>query len=150
MMKLSTLVLGLSLAACSVETSGPDDIATTPLSGMVGGQPWTFQAGHTSAFLSEGEPDFFATLFPAPFTQCGFSEPQGNHLILSIPKAVGTYELSLSRNMTFVVGNNNLIGLDGTIVVDEVTPTTVKGGIVASYDSQNDVNGRFQVTVCAE
>lgn len=126
----------------------------TPLAGTVGGQQWTFQAGDTDAFLSKDEPDFFATLFPASaagtFTACGFSQPAGNHLIVSIPKTPGEYPMSLSRNMTFVVGNDNKIAVDGMIVVDEVTATSIKGGLVASFDSSNEVNGRFEIPICAE
>jgi hypothetical protein len=73
------------------------------------------------------------------------------HLIVAIPKAPGEYEMSLQRNMTFVVGDsNNLIATKGRIVVDEVTTTTVQGGLVAEYDGSNQVNGRFEVTICPE
>lgn len=125
------------------------EVDPTPLAGTVGGQPWTFQAGHTDAFLSK-DGDFFATLFPTSFTTCGFSEPSGNHLILSIPRTPGEYPMSLSRNMTFAVGNDNKIAIDGKIVVDEVTATSIKGGIVASFDAQNEVNGTFQIPVCPD
>jgi hypothetical protein len=142
-------LLFVAAAGCSAD-SGSMDIDPTPLAGTVGGQTWTFAAGHTSAFLSEGEPDFFATLYPTTFTACGFSEPAGSHLIVAIPKAPGEYQMSLSRNMTFVVDNDNLIAIDGKIVVDEVTATGVKGGLVASYDGANEVSGRFDVTICPE
>jgi hypothetical protein len=145
---LSTLILLASVSTGCTVTAESDQIDPTPLQGTVGGQPWAFQAGHTSFFLSEGEPDFFATLYPATFTACGLSEPTGSHLIVAIPKTVGDYDMGLSRNMTFVVGNNNLISFDGRIIVDEVTPTMVKGGLVASYDGSNEVNGRFEVTIC--
>ena len=39
-----------------------------PLTGMVYGQPWTFQAGGTDAFLSEGDDNFFATFYASAFT----------------------------------------------------------------------------------
>ncbi len=58
--------------------------------------------------------------------------------------------MSLARNMTFVVGDDNKIAIDGTIVVDEVTATNIKGGIVATFDSSNTVNGRFDIPICAE
>ena len=141
----------MALVGCATDDAGSAEISDQMLTGSVGGQAWSFQAGHTSAFLSEGEPDFFASLYPAAFTACGFSEPAGNHLIVAIPKTPGEYEMSLSRNMTFVVGDsNNLIATKGRIVVDEVTPTSVKGGLVATYDGDNEVNGRFEVTVCPE
>jgi len=152
-MKTLTLLVAASLsalAACGTDDPASAEIKTEMLTGSVGGQMWQFKAGHTSAFLSEGEPDFFASLYPATFTACGFSEPGGDHLIVAIPKQPGEYEMSLSRNMTFVVGDRNLIATNGRIVVDEVTATTVKGGLVSSYDGQNEVNGRFEVTICED
>jgi hypothetical protein len=153
MKTLTTLfvVSMMALAGCATDDGGSAEISTTNMTGTVGGQPWTFAAGHTSAFLSEGEDSFFATLYPTTFTTCGFSEPGGNHLIVGIPKAPGEYEMSLQRNMTFVVGDSqNLIATKGRIVVDEVTATTVKGGLVGTYDGQNEVNGRFEVTICPD
>lgn len=146
---MKKLLLCAVLTACAAD-SGSADLKDSPLAGTVGGKTWTFQAGDTDAFLSKDEPDFFATLFPATFTACGFSQPAGDHLIVSIPKTPVEYPMSLSRNMTFVVGNDNKIAVDGTIVVDEVTASSIKGGIVASFDSSNEVNGRFEIPICAE
>ena len=149
----AALLASLSFAAgCATDDgdTSSTEISSSPVTGMVGGQAWTFQAGHTDAFLSEGDDDFFATLFPSTFTTCGFSEPSGNHLILSIPKTVGDYPMSLSRNMTFVVGSDNKIAIDGHIVVTEVTATKLKGGIAAKFDSQNEINGTFEIPICAD
>ena len=143
------LCLALVIAAgCGTDSSVT--IATTPLAGKVAGQAWTFAAGHTSAFLSKDEPDFFASLYAMTFTACGFSEPTGPHVIAAIPKTAGDYDLSLSLNMTFTDGSNNLISTEGRIVVDEVTPTKVTGGLHAKYDASNEVDGRFEVTVCPD
>jgi hypothetical protein len=144
----STLVLTLSLAACTVETG--TSIDPTPLAGTVGGQTWTFQAGQTNAFLSEGEPDFFATFYPVAFDECGFSEPSGPHIIVAIPKAPGEYEMDFSRNMTFVADDDNLVTFDGKIVIDEVTTTTVRGGLAGSYDFDNEVSGTFEIAICED
>ncbi len=153
-MKTLTTLLTVSMMAlvgCASDDEGSKEISTEMLAGEVGGQAWTFKAGHTSAFLSEGEDDFFASLYPAEFTTCGFSEPGGDHLIVAIPKTPGEYEMGLGRGMTFVVGDSqNLIVTSGRIVVDEVTATSVKGGLVASYDGANEVNGRFEATICPE
>lgn len=140
----------LAMAGCTIETSTDMDIAPTGLAGSVGGQSWSFKAGHTDAFLSEGEDDFFATLYPTAFTPCGFSEPTGPHLIVAIPKLPGDYDLGLSRNMTFVANNRNLVAFDGRIVVDSVSPGRVVGGLHGVYDGANEVNGRFDVTICAD
>src|SRR5436190_17870860 len=130
---IAAALLTSLLAACGTD-DGPGAIDTTQtLTGSVGGQAWTFAAGETNAFLSEGEDDFFAELYPMAYTQCGFSSPSGNHLIVSVPKTPGEYDMGTSRNMTFVVGeSDNLVTFSGKIVVDEVTATSVKGALVGS------------------
>ncbi len=146
---LATTAL-LSFAACTSDSASDAEIVDATLSGSVAGQDWSFIAGHTNAFLSEGEDDFFASLYPAAFTPCGFNEPSGPHIIVAIPKTTGDFQMGLGRNMTFVNGSNNLVSLDGHIRVDSVSETSVRGGLVASYDSDNEVNGTFEVTICAE
>lgn len=152
---MNTLTVAAALLAAALVsgcTDGPGEVDTTrTLTGSVGGQAWTFAAGETNAFLSEGESDFFAELYPAAYTQCGFSAPSGDHLIVSIPKAPGDYTMGSQRNMTFVVGDsNNLVSFDGRIIVDEVTATSVKGGLVGRYDGDNEVNGTFELSICAQ
>jgi hypothetical protein len=144
---LALVAASLSVAACS--TSPQFDIASTPLSGTVGGTPWTFQVGATDAFLSEGSDDFFATFYASSYTPCVDSEPSGPHLIVAVPKAPGDYDMSLARNMTFIGSDDrNLIAIDGRIVIDSVTATTVVGGLHGTYDGSNEVNGRFQLAIC--
>lgn len=147
---LTTVLLSVGATACTVEAGSDAEILNSNLSGVVAGQNWNFVAGHTSAFLSEGEDDFFATLYPTAFTPCGFSEPSGPHIIVAIPKTTGDFDMSLGRNMTFVNESNNLVSFDGHIRVDSVSATNVTGGLVASYDSDNEVNGTFDVTICVE
>lgn len=138
----------LSLAAgCGTSDGGSTTIDDGTLAGMVYGQPWTFQAGGTDAFLSEGDDNFFATFYAGAFT-CGGSEPTGPSLIVAVPKVPGDYPMSLMRNMTFVMGSDNKIATDGRVVVDSVTATTVTGGLVGTFDDQNTVSGHFTLTVC--
>jgi hypothetical protein len=145
----SVLVLAMvAMTGCTIETM---DISAAPLAGTVDGQTWTFQVGHTDSFLSEGRDDFSASLYPTSFTTCGFSEPSGPHLIVAIPKLPGDYELGFGRNMTFVgADSHNLVAFDGRIVVDQVSATHVTGGLHGTYDFDNEVNGRFDVTVCPD
>jgi len=151
MTKLALLTTALlSVGACTIETSSGADIVDSNLSGVVAGQNWNFVAGHTDAFLSEGEDDFFASLYPSSFTPCGFNEPSGPHLIVSIPKTTGDFEMGFNRNMTFVDGSDNLVTLDGHIRVDSITATSLTGGLVADYDFDNEVNGTFDITICAD
>jgi hypothetical protein len=148
----SLLFSSAVLIGCGTDDGGAGDIdMSQTLSGTVGGQSWTFAAGETNAFLSEGEDDFFAELYPTAYTQCGFSAPTGDHLIVAIPKTPGEYEMNLGRNMTFVVGDSeNLVSFEGKIVVSEVTATSVKGGLVGSYDGANEVNGAFELKICED
>jgi hypothetical protein len=151
----TALLASLSLASFAGCATDSDDMSTAeisadPVSGMVGGQAWTFKAGDTDAFLSSDGDTFFASLYSSQFTTCGFSEPTGDHLILNIPKTVGDYPMSLSRNMTFVVGNDNKIAIDGHISVTEVTATQIKGGIASKFDDQNTINGSFTIPICPD
>ena len=148
MTKLILLVVAVSAAACSASSSSVD-IASSPLAGSVGGKAWSFQVGATDAFLSEGDPNFFATFYASSYTPCVDIEPSGPHLIVAVPKKVGDYDLDFALNMTFVDANsNNLIATDGRIVIDSVSSTTVTGGLHGIYDGNNEVNGRFQISIC--
>jgi hypothetical protein len=141
-------VVTLVLAGCTGDDGG-GDVVDAPLSGKIGGQSWTFQVGATDAFLSEGDGDFFAALYASPYTACVDREPTGPHILAAIPKQPGDYNLSLMRNITFVIdGSTNLVSLEGQIVVEEVTATMVTGGLRTRRDDGNDVNGRFQLTIC--
>jgi hypothetical protein len=146
MTKLLALASFCFLAACGTNGSSMT-IDDGPLTGMVYGQPWTFQAGGTDAFLSEGDDNFFATFYASAFT-CGSSEPSGPSLIVAVPKVAGSYPMSLMRNMTFVMGSDNKVAIDGLVNVDSVTATTVTGGLVGTFDDQNTVSGHFTLTVC--
>ena len=138
----------LLAAACGGGSS--HEVSDQPLAGTVGGAPWTFEAGHTNAFLSEGQDDFFAELYAEAFTPCGFASPSGDHLIIAVPKEPGEYEFSLALNMTFVVGTDNLVATEGVVVVDTVTATEVTGGVHGVFDGDNEVDGQFTLTVCAD
>ena len=67
---------------------------------------------------------------------------------------VGEWGLSLSRNMTFVVeeedGPNNLIATEGTLRVDSLTADSLSGGIYAEFDGDNLVDGTFVVSICPD
>ena len=148
MMKHLALVLGLASGACTVSTS--NQIDSTPLAGTVDGYSWTFVAGSTDAFISAGQDNFFASMYPTAYTACSGIEPSGPHLLVAVPKVVGDYPMTLDRNMTFVVNDNNLVATDGRIVVDSVSATQVTGGMHAIYDGANEVNGQFSLTICSE
>jgi hypothetical protein len=150
----ATAIAGLP--ACGGDGDGaPGMIAAVPLAGTIDGQPWTFVAGQTDAFLSDGD-TFFATLFDKPFAApCDELQPQGatHSLILNIPKAVGRYALSLRLNQTFSYpkggSTQNDIATSGTLEVIELTATSLSGGVKMSTGARNSVEGQFMITICA-
>jgi hypothetical protein len=148
-MKHLALALGLATGACTVSTS-TNQIDSTPLAGTVDGYAWTFVAGNTDAFISSGQDNFFASMYPTTYTACSGIEPSGPHLLVAVPKVAGDYQMNLDRNMTFVVNDNNLVATQGRIVVDSVSATQVTGGMHAIYDGANEVNGQFSLTICSE
>jgi hypothetical protein len=144
--------LVIALTATIACGCGSDyEITEQPLAGTIGGAAWTFFEGDTNAFLSDGD-TYFASLYAADFEPCGFGQPSGNSLILNLPKETGEWDLSLSRNMTFVVegtdGTENLIGTEGVIRIDSITTDTITGGVHARYDGDNEVDGTFSLTIC--
>jgi hypothetical protein len=126
------------------------------MSGVVGGQSWVLTSAETDAFLSEGEPTFWADLYAQAFTPCSASVgPDGHHLILNVPRSPGDHPLSLSLNATFVVEGatatiDNLVATKGHIVVDEVTATSIRGGAYIDFDAANTVNGHFEIAICPD
>lgn len=146
---LSPITPVLSALLVTVGCGSSIEIADTPLAGTVAGQPWTFVTGETNAFLSDGEPDFFAEMYAGAFTACSGIAPAGPHLILSVPKEPGEYEFGLSLNMTFYADGANLIATEGAIRVDAVTATTITGGVHGVFDGDNEVDGVFTLAICA-
>lgn len=139
-----------TFAACGTSDSGNTTIDDGPLEGMVAGTPWTFVGGGTDAFLSNGDDNYFSSFYAGAFTCGSFSQPAGASLIVAVPKVPGDYPMSLSRNMTFVNGSDNKIAVDGRVVVESVTATTVTGGLVGTFDDNNTVSGHFTLTICPD
>ena len=157
-MKLCVFVWAASWASgCGSDdkesNTGPQTtIATSPLSGVIGGQPWSLGSAETDEVLSDEE-TFVLTVYGEPSSGCDpFFQPTKNELILITPKVPGDYAISLARAATFVVdpggANDNLIALSGRLVIDEVTATSLRGGIAVEYNASNHVNGQFEATIC--
>lgn len=151
--------LGLALFGCSGGDDGGDGsggdavaIEDRPLSGTVGGEPWTLARAETNAFLSEGEPDYWTDLYASPGTACETSSlDSGHQLIVQAPREPGEYGLSSRRTATFVIEGDtldNLVATTGRVVIDEVSATTLRGGAYVRFDADNSVNGRFEITIC--
>lgn len=145
--------LGLLLAGCG--SDGDDDggssatIASGKLAGKVGGTSWTLAAAQTQAFFSD-ETKFWVDLYSGAPPGCGSTTP-GKKVILTVPNEVGSHALNLQTNGTFVIDNadqDNLVATQGTIRVDEITDTLLRGGVSMTYDDANSISGEFEATIC--
>jgi hypothetical protein len=148
---LAVLLTSSLGAACSI---GPIEISSQPLSGVIGGAPWTLAGAESNAFLSKNSPTFFVTAYGESLTACtgAGSATHGNLLILNLPKIAGDYRLTESLTQTFfvVTGNINYVAIDGRVIVDEVTSTNVRAQAHFRFDDANEVDGQFAVTICPE
>jgi hypothetical protein len=149
--RVGVLCVGLAaLAGGCGSGGGSTAISSQPLSGKIGGQPWTFATGETDSFLTTAS-QYTVDAYAETFTACtGTASATANEVILSLPKAVGSYAVSLDLNQTFVVaaGNDNLVATSGEIVISAISATTITGGASFAYDADNSINGQFEATLC--
>jgi len=132
---------------------GGTPITEQPLTGKIGGQPFTFATGETDAFLSMGD-RYFVTLYGSAFTACavGGAPFSASSVIFEVPKAAGTYKLGLTQTATLYDGavSYNHVATRGSIVIDAIAGTTISGGASITFDANNAVNGKFTATICAD
>ncbi len=142
-------LLGVVGCASSNDNGGSAAIAMTPLAGKIGGQSWSLGTAETDSFLSDST-TFFVSMYSDTFTACTGSSTQENYFSPIIPNTPGDYPLnSQGFTATFVVGGSqNFFATSGHLVIDQVTSTTVTGGINASASSDNAIDGQFTLTVC--
>ena len=143
------LALVLACGGDAEEEDGIFAISDGDLSGVVGGEAWSFASGETDSYLSSEEDGFFTSLYTEDLEVCGWETTEQPFVLLSIPYEPGTYPFSGSINATFSPDwGENLVTFDGTLIVDEVTDTTVTAGLYAIYDEDNEVDGWFTVDIC--
>jgi hypothetical protein len=127
---------------------------------MINGQPWTFMAGQTDHFLSQGKDTFFASLYDQPIpasSACSPGDPPGTMrlLILNVPMKVGQFPLSLAFNQTFsyfdgVHSFQNDIATSGVLEVSALSATTITGGVKMAFGTKDAVDGQFEISICAQ
>ena len=139
--QVGLLCLGLAALAggCGGSSSGGSTtISSQPLSGKLGGQPWTLGTGETNSFLSTTS-QYWVDAYAESFTACtGSASTNADEIIMNLPMAIGTYALN----------SDNLVATSGEIDITEITATTITGGAKFAYDANNSVDGQFQMTIC--
>ena len=153
-MVIRTAILCLGLAAlaggCGGGGGGSTAISSQPLSGKIGGQPWTFVTGETNSSMSTAS-QYWVDAYAESFTPCtGYASSPADELLLTLPTGVGNYPLSFDLIQTFYVAatGDNLGATSGEIEITAITATTITGGASFAYDADNSVNGQFQITIC--
>ena len=149
---LSIVSIAFSLGACG--GGGGDDapadlnvIATTPAAGMIAGVP--FSLG--TRFMDVDTGDLNVDLLPVAAADCTLDETDGKFpfIIFFTPATPGTYTLGNEHTVTFVdKPSNNLIVQQGVVQIDEITATTVRGGLHVFNSEFGEVNGRFDGQLC--
>lgn len=143
----------LALVGCGDGDESHLAISDGDLSGVVGGESWTMVYAETDAFLSDGEDEFFTTLYAQAGTACTYNSSLSNRVLLSVPKTAGDYDLGFMLNGTFAVmtpnGTDNLVATRGRLVVESVGAAEVRAGVHMIYDDDNEVDGWFTASVCA-
>lgn len=151
---LLSLGLGVPLAiGCGGGGGGggpSGTISSGPLSGTIGGRPWTFATGQTDSFLSTDN-QYFVDTYSVSFTACTDVPPDDAYdLIMIMPKTAGSYALGQNLSATFSMAstNYNVFATSGQLVIDSVTATTISGGAKFSAGADNSVDGQFEATLC--
>src|SRR6059058_3451263 len=109
-MESSRWLGGAMLALLAAVSCGMnDEIAMGPLSGRIGGKPWTVATALSEPGFSSA--DLFAvTMYGDSFTACAGASASGDRLLVTVPSAPGDYALDLLPATFFVAtGNQNLI-----------------------------------------
>lgn len=144
--------MALALTACGGgDGYSASDIMDQVPQGRLDGQSWTM----ISAVVEEDafDPDELSVdLYAEQVDPCGFGS--GERIMFQVPRAVGEYPLKFefggeSRTVTFYVPpGSNTIASEGIIVIESIDGTTITMGLVAHYDDDFTVNGRFTTKIC--
>lgn len=140
------LVLGVFLAASCGASDPAAGISSQPLSGKIGGRPWTAM---TAGTLGPPTKIYGVYIFGTALPPCRMPDDM-DEVILQVPDTVGSYDLDLTLAQSIIVGSigQTLLTWKGKLVVESITATTVKGATKFEYDADNYVDGTFEATIC--
>jgi hypothetical protein len=148
--QVGVLSLALTALAGCGSSGGSTSISSQPLSGKLGGQPWTLGTGQTNSLQSTSS-RYWVDNYAESFTPCtGSASANADEIIMNLPTTVGNYTVSPDLNQTFYVAatGDNIVAISGEIDITEITATTITGGANFAADPNNSVDGQFQMTIC--
>jgi hypothetical protein len=153
----AVVCLAFLFTACGRAHDRADDIVADAPSGLFNGAEWSMRKASVSK-SSDGT-ELTVRLFAEDVTDCAYSAPQDSttgYLLWTMPAEEGRRSLKLMFNdtsenqtITFVTPpSTNEISVDGVILVNELTETTVNFGFIAESGEENAINGTVTATLC--
>lgn len=150
---LITLIIG----SCSDDGEKPVyEFKEQPLSGKIGGAPWSYSAGIVSVTGEGEEGALHIDLLTDVKDPCA-AFPGGDQVFFSVPNATGVYPLQFdsedwmnSQTITLFDQEEtaNNIATEGAVEILSIRDTEVSGRIVAQIEGGDFVNGHFTVSFC--
>jgi hypothetical protein len=134
------------------------EISSQALSGVIGGKPWTFGYGTSKPLfssdftsLSEGKRAFHCN--PFPVGQKGVRKVlfgfQNTEIGDQIYEAFSESGEGNGDSITLLDADGNNQISSGKVTVDEVSDKLITARIIAKFDDDNAVEGKFKVSVCS-
>jgi len=141
-------------AGCGGPNNPPERaISSGPVSGKIAGQTWTFGTGEAALVRgSSGVQQYLVHLYPGAVEACvSFGMMPGRDLVsMLMPTAVGSYQLGYDLSSTLVAGSidTRCVAIEGRLVIDDITATTLTGGLFVNCGPGNTIDGQFTAVIC--
>ncbi len=154
------LLILMSFVACKKDSSKGvqepkrivEEIKDSLLDGKIANGDWAFISGRV-------RPNYFdSNSYSLDLWEFNSEDPcnefgnfDARKIIGIIPKSSGRFEFGNERNVTFSFNQDgtsvNYIATEGELVITNIDSEYLEGKMLARFDSENYVNGKFKVKV---
>lgn len=153
-MRPALLLIAL-VSACSSSDNKKKEVTfdTTTLSGKIGNKNWTFVTGRATPSLTDSSKSSVTLISESNESPCSafiLSSSDSVLVMFSTKNEVAQLTFDNNTNATLYDGKTNQISIDGGIAIDEITTSKIKGRLNANVDSENYVNGTFEIPRCCK
>lgn len=152
-MRTALLILTIVSGCSSSEKKKEVTFATTVLSGKIGNKSWTFVSGRATPSLSDPAKSSVTLIAESNESPCSafiLKSSDSVSVLFSTKNEVGQFTFDNHTNATLYDGTTNQISFEGGIAIDEITTSKIKGRLNANVDSENNVNGTFEIPRCCK